>query len=227
MTRAIVSLGNVDHVIDYDPAWSPAQLGEAILRLAGGEIQDAIAFSLAPPAPAPRGGDWLQTFLGKQFWPIDPRAADVEIEDIAHSLSMICRFGGHCLRFYSVAEHSVHIFRSVARVHRLWALLHDAPESYVLDVPRPLKPFLTGYRDIESGVMACIAERFGLVGALPGEVKQADRRILVDEMQQAMLAPPAPWDCADLEPLGVELQFWSPAQARDEFLAAYREAVAS
>ncbi len=52
-------------------------------------------------------GDWMQTATGRQFWPMDPRPHEVFIEDIAHALSMICRFGGHCRRFYSVAEHSV------------------------------------------------------------------------------------------------------------------------
>ena len=37
-------------------------------------------------------GDWMQTATGRQFWPMDPRPHEVFIEDIAHALSMICRF---------------------------------------------------------------------------------------------------------------------------------------
>lgn len=59
--------------------------------------------------PTERAGDWMQTFTGRQFWPMDPRPEDLDILDIAHALSLLCRFGGHCQRFYSVAEHSVHV----------------------------------------------------------------------------------------------------------------------
>lgn len=54
-----------------------------------------------------RIGDWMQTYTGRAFWPLDPRVDEIDIDDIAHSLSMQCRYAGHCLRFYSVAEHSV------------------------------------------------------------------------------------------------------------------------
>lgn len=162
-------------------------------------------------------GDWIQTAMGHQFWPIDPRASEIVPEDIAHALSMLCRFGGHCLRFYSVAEHSVLLARAVAPDHRLWALLHDATEAYLVDVPRPLKPFLVGYREAEDKIALAVCERFGLPVQMPAAVKAADTRILTDERQQNMAPAPKPWS-TDTEPLGVTLQFWSPSQARDEFL---------
>lgn len=48
-------------------------------------------------------GDWIQTYTNKQFWPLDPRPEDVCIEDIAHALSLQCRFTGHVREFYSTA----------------------------------------------------------------------------------------------------------------------------
>jgi hypothetical protein len=163
-------------------------------------------------------GDWIQTAAGHQFWPIDPRASEIVPEDIAHALSMLCRFGGHCLRFYSVAEHSVLLARAAAPEHRLWALLHDATEAYLVDVPRPLKPFLIGYREAEDKIALAVCERFGLPIKMPGEVKAADTRILTDERQQNMAPAPKPWS-TDTQPLGVTLQFWSPEQAKREFMA--------
>ena len=69
-----------------------------------------------------RKGGWIQTYTGRQFWPMDPRSHEVFIEDIAHSLSMMCRYAGHCERFYSVAEHSILLARHVSYENKLAAL---------------------------------------------------------------------------------------------------------
>lgn len=166
-------------------------------------------------------GDWIQTATGLQFWPMSPEPGDVCIEDIAHALSMLCRFGGHCLRFYSVAEHSVLLSRAVTPENALWALLHDASEAYLVDVPRPLKPFLHGYREAEDKIMRAVCARFGLQSEMPPEVKGADQRILTDEMQQNMAPPPVRWSTHS-EPIGVQLKYWSPEQARQAFLDEFR-----
>src|SRR5438128_12538670 len=96
----------------------------------------------APHAPAGARdwlrGDWMQTYTGRAFYPLDPRLDDICIEDIAHALSMLCRYGGQCQEFYSVAEHSVLMSYAVNPQHALWALLHDATESYMGDLIRPL-----------------------------------------------------------------------------------------
>src|SRR3990167_8105269 len=88
-----------------------------------------------------RTGDWIQTYMGSAFYPLDPRPEDVDIRDIAHSLSLMCRFNGHCTKFYSVAEHSLHVVEGVAFTTN-WntfemrrALLHDSAETYLSDVP--------------------------------------------------------------------------------------------
>jgi hypothetical protein len=167
-------------------------------------------------------GDWMQTVTGRQFWPMDPRSHEVFIEDIAHGLSMICRFGGHCRRFYSVAEHSVLIARAAAPEHKLWALLHDASEAYIGDQIRPLKKQLAGYREAEQKIMRAICVRFGLHLELPASVKALDLALLMDERDQAMAHPPEPWD-VEVEPLGIKLKFWKPARAKREFLRAFKK----
>jgi len=131
-------------------------------------------------------GDWMQTFTGRRFYPLDPRPEEIEPADIAHALSLLCRYGGHVDRFYSVAEHCLLMSQAVAPAHALAALLHDATEAYVVDVPRPLKRQLAGYRDIEDQVWLAIAYRFGLDIALPAEVKDADNRILLTERDELM-----------------------------------------
>ena len=82
-----------------------------------------------------RRGEWIQTFSGGRFWPLDPRPEDVYIGDIAHALSMKCRYAGHTTFFYSVAEHSVHVCRHAPAEHKLWALLHDEGRQVFLPHP--------------------------------------------------------------------------------------------
>lgn len=172
-----------------------------------------------------RTGDWMQTFSGRQFWPLDPLSHEIYIEDVAHSLSMQCRFGGHCLQFYSVAEHSVLLARYFANADyhtRLWALLHDASEAYLADVPRPVKPFLPGYKDAEAAAMAAVVERFKMLPLrIPDAVKEADDGILVDEAAQNMAAPPVAWNDSG-KALGVNLKFWTPKEAKSEFIAEFQ-----
>lgn len=183
------------------------------------------------PAPAnenapvrERLGDWMQLTHGGQFWPMDPRADEIFIEDIAHSLAMQCRYAGHCLSFYSVAEHSVLMaqwFKAQGMAeYALTALLHDAPETYLVDVPRPVKPFLPGYKEAEQRVWLAVAERFRLNPIISAHVHDADNRILHDERAQNMSPCVVPWNLTG-EPLGVTLQFWTPEQAEAEFLATY------
>lgn len=174
-----------------------------------------------------RIGSWLQTYTGRAVYPLDLRPADVDIRDIAHSLAMQCRYAGHCLRPYSVAEHSVHVARWLRPRHgpdvALEGLMHDASETYLVDIPRPVKPFLLGYGDAERCVTAVVAERFGLSAfGLPAAVHEADNRILADERAQNMAPCEREWEGMS-EPLGVTLEFWSPERAEREFLALFEE----
>ncbi len=173
-----------------------------------------------------RKGDWIQTALGRQFWPMDPRPEDVHLDDIAYALGMTCRFGGHCLRFYSVAEHSVHLARLCSPESAMWGLLHDAAEAYLVDVPRPVKRFLPGFKEAERAVELAVAERFGLPPDMPAEVKALDNAMLAAEQAQNMAPPPATW-AAMGAPAPVKLEFWSPVRARREFEAEFRRLAAS
>lgn len=193
-------------------SWKEVRRPPYIVGEAGPEVFAPVAAN----DNTPRRGDWMQTFSGRQFWPLDPRPEDICIEDIAHALAMQCRFAGHCLRFYSVAEHSVLVAHHAEPVDALWALMHDAAEAYVTDVIRPIKPDLAGYKAIEARVMRAVCERYGLPLDMPAAVKEIDDRILADERDQNMATPPADWRVG--EPLGVTLQFWSPEQAEREFL---------
>jgi hypothetical protein len=184
-------------------------------------------FSPAPPAT--RQGGWIQTRTGRKFWPLDPRPEDVHIEDIAHALAMKCRYGGHCLRFYSVAEHSVLVSQFLPPELALWGLLHDAGEAYLADVPRPVKQQLTGFHALEAAVLRAVAVRFGLQGVVePPEVKRIDTALLSDE-RKVLMAPLLDGAASDAEwgatepGVGAHVRGLDPVAAAELFLQRFAE----
>ncbi|MBI4701274.1 MAG: phosphohydrolase [Deltaproteobacteria bacterium] len=163
---------------------------------------------------------WIQTFTGKQFFPLDARRADIDERDVAHALSLQCRFNGHCRAFYSVAEHSVRVSQILPDPLALWGLMHDAAEAYLTDLPRPLKEQLPWFRQLEERLLGLIAERFELGWPMPEEVAQADDRLLATEARDLMAPAPAPWGLR-AEPLAEQIQPWSPRRAERRFLARF------
>ncbi len=168
----------------------------------------------------------MQTASGGIYWPLDPRAEEVGIVDIAHALAMICRYGGHCQQFYSVAEHSVHVSRLVPAEHALVALMHDATEAYCADVPRPLKKHLANYAEIEQRNWAVIAMRYLLPLELPQCVHDADVAMLYAEQDQLLFpAPRSGFGMGLTTPIEARPQVfgWVPARAKREFLERFWE----
>jgi len=171
-----------------------------------------------------REGMWLQTFTGRQFWPADPRPDEITIEDIAHSLAHQCRFGGHCEKWYSVAQHSLLVSYECDAADALQGLLHDAAEAYVIDVPRPLKLMLgSEYAVLERDVHAAICARFGLAVALPVSVTHADEVLLATEARDLMKPPPAPWARMPAPRAERITECWDPLGAEARFLDRFRE----
>ncbi|MBN1945286.1 MAG: hypothetical protein JW797_06385 [Bradymonadales bacterium] len=165
---------------------------------------------------------WIQTYTGKQFYPLDPRPSDIDLVDIAHSLSLQCRFSGHCLQFYSVAEHSVRVSAILPANLALWGLLHDAAEAYLTDLPRPVKGRFPEFRVIEDRLLEVIARHYDLVWPMPAEVALADSRLLATEARDLMAVSPEPWGLG-VEPLEGQIQPWLPDRAETAFLARFRE----
>lgn len=170
-----------------------------------------------------RRGDWMVTATGRQYWPLDPRAADVHIEDIATQLAKECRFNGACSGHYSVAEHSVHVSRLVPVKWALHGLLHDAPEAYIKDITRPVKHGLgSTYGDIEELNWLAICEWAGIDPNMPPAVKQADDAMLLTERDQIMPRGGLMWSIKG-EPAQVIVAQLEWREARTLFLHRYRE----
>ncbi len=166
---------------------------------------------------------FIQTFTGKAFtFPLLNIDA-IEIEDIANALSKQCRYAGHCLKFYSVAEHCCHVSDRASDANKFAALMHDASEAYLVDIPRPIKKLFRSYQLAEEEVMRTIATKFGFAWPLPAEVKNLDIAIISDERKQNMHpmdVDPLAWGNV-LPALGVKLKFWTPEKAASEFLARF------
>lgn len=167
---------------------------------------------------------WIQTVSGKAFWPLNPRVEDVCIEDIAHALSMKCRYTGHCRYFYSVAQHSVLASQIVAPQDAFWALLHDATEAYLPDVARPVKRNIVGFTEIEDRLMEVIADKFGLVMPMPNSIKHADLVLLRTERRDLMAPPPYQWVSTEaIEPMADKINALGPLSARLMFMKRFNE----
>lgn len=183
--------------------------------------------SQRPGTGAQRFGAGQRTASGLTFYPLDPRPEEILIEDIAHHLARICRWGGAVERYYSVAEHSVllaeHFVNSGDIDLARWALLHDAAEAYLGDVVRPLKPYFAEFKTFESQLERMIWQRFGLVGDLPAEVHAADTAILGDERRQLFKTKADPrLDRPGETGLGLEVVCLPPEHATETFLRVFR-----
>jgi hypothetical protein len=171
-------------------------------------------------SPDPR---WIQTFTGRAFCPLSPQSRDVCIEDIAHALSMKCRFTGHCREFYSVAQHSYFVSTVVPELDALWGLMHDAAEAYLPDVARPIKNAIAGFRDIEYDVLQTITQRFGLSWPMPMPVRDADMVMLATEQRDLMSKPPYLWTSIEgIKPLESKITAWEPRKAEEMFLHRFK-----
>jgi hypothetical protein len=170
---------------------------------------------------------YIGTFSGIHFWPLLPNPDDIVIEDIAHALAHQCRFGGHASKFYSVAEHSVHVSELCLPEHALWGLLHDASEAYLVDLPRPLKqlPEFAPYREAERRLQRAVAVRFGLPPYQPASVTEADDTMLWIEAR-SLLGSAAVEVVRDERPPFEITDPLPPVEAERLFLSRYKELTA-
>lgn len=156
-----------------------------------------------------------------------PDPDTIDIGDIAHGLSHLCRFAGQTRVFYSVAEHSVYVANLCPPEHMLWGLLHDAAEAYVVDVPKPLKRMVPEYREIERKVMAAVCRKFGLPVEEPACVKRADLIMLATEGRDLCAPGWEQWGL-QMAPLPERLvQPLHPDLARTLFLEKFRSLAGS
>lgn len=132
----------------------------------------------------------MTLYTGREVDIFNLRIEDIDIEDIAHSLSNLCRYGGHCLFHYSVALHSyLCSLEPGTKSEQLQFLLHDASEAYVNDLVRPIKHRveMEKYREIEDSIQDLIFKRFNLPYPYSERVHEVDDKVLLDEIPNLII----------------------------------------
>lgn len=182
----------------------------------------------------------IATYSGKFIEPLNPKYDDIELVDIAHGLSNICRYGGQCRDFYSVAQHSVYVSYNVPKEDALNGLLHDSSEAYLGDIPRPIKhtPQYKFYREVEEYLQTMIFQKFGYTKEDEFDlvyendaIKTADNQILSIEQQHLFDKPWTPklsWSTYKDDKGKCLLDTfipWLPTYARGKFLDRFSELV--
>lgn len=169
-------------------------------------------------------GSWILTNSGRHVDLLNPAPENLEIEDIALGLSRECRFSGQTRAFYSVAQHSVLASRLVPEERALEALLHDATEAFLRDIPTPLKKRLPEYARIEAVLDRSIRQRFGLPEEMSPEVHRADRILLATEKRDLMPDDRCPWPILEgVSPLPDRIAPWTPERSMGLFLRRFAE----
>jgi len=175
---------------------------------------------------------WIQTHTGRAFEFERPTIADICVEDIAWSLARQCRFGGHCKRHYSVAQHAVNVslylelVGAVSTVQWL-GLHHDDAEAYLPDLPAPIKHHaeMAWYREVEEGLARMIAIKFDLPSAGALAVDHADKVLLATEAAALLGPAPRPWSAISgyAPDDRIEMHTVSPARAYELYMQRYAE----
>lgn len=136
----------------------------------------------------PPDAAWILTHSRRRFRPLAPRARDVHIGDIAHSLARTQRFGGH-IEHCSVAKHSIYVALLSPPRHARWGLLHDAAEAYLGDLSDPIKQRIPEFQAAEMRVLSVIAERYNLALPIPWSVRRADHMACLAEARRGWEDP--------------------------------------
>jgi len=154
-----------------------------------------------------------------------PKPEAIDLQTIANALSRICRFGGHCPQFYSVAEHSLHATYAALRDGLVGealraVLMHDATEAYLGDIVRPLKQMLPVYEVLEERMERAIGARYGIdFKRWRSVIMDYDNRVLKAEKMEFWPDDEQNWTGFNtIQAAPVQFIFCEPQVARRRFL---------
>lgn len=188
---------------------------------------------------AVRKGSFIETYSGLRMWPLDPRPEEIDIKDIAHALSLLCRFTGHCKFLYTVGQHSLNVYdvlrqMGASPVVQLRGLLHDASEAYISDIAAPTKPHIQGYGDIEHGIEQVIFDKYN-INAISDSDKLLIKRVdwIMVCLEAESLCPNATWNepyrpRRDLKDMGItppDIRESYPFVNKEMFMETFEELI--
>lgn len=173
-------------------------------------------------------GDTIQLDSNLRIKLTDPDPQKLTIKQIAGALSKICRFGGRCPQYYSVAEHCV-LATELARREGIpddylaSILMHDAAEAYLGDIVTPLKALMQPiYKQLETRFETALEKRFGVVlhrQPFAETIRCFDRIMLVAEARAFWPNDTNDWGgFGDVPEVRVDFNFLTPNEARYRFL---------
>lgn len=171
-------------------------------------------------------GPTIRTASGDYFSFEDFDGSSIRMGDIAHALSNVCRFGGHCREFYSVAQHSILVSMIVPQEHALQALLHDGTEAYLGDMVKPLKEMMPQFKAIEDELERAIFRRFGLPEEMHPSIKTADIVLLATEQRDIMNNNDLWTWTGKVEPLDEVIVPMAAGVAKAYFMNRYKQILA-
>ncbi|MNC12200.1 hypothetical protein D3C81_742270 [compost metagenome] len=136
-----------------------------------------------------RKGNWVETHSGAMFYVLDAKEEEINVFDIIHALSHLCRFGGHVKHFYSVAQHSLMVWKYLKDIGhgtyiQILGLIHDFTEGYMVDLPKPIKEMFPEYTQLEDNLFNIILDSFKIKRPTKIEwdiIKDADVAVLFHE----------------------------------------------
>lgn len=158
---------------------------------------------------------------GKYYSYTSPESNEWDIEDIALSLSHLCRYSGQIQKFYSIAQHCYLVSYAVDQKYALDGLLHDGVEAFMVDIPTPLKNLLPDYKALEKRHEAEMFKRLGLEYPMNPAVHKADRELLCAEVRDMKTAN-SHWDFCSTDVSHIaHIDPWTSDKSRKMFLKRY------
>lgn len=185
---------------------------------------------------------WILTHSGAEVDLLEPEAEQISAHDIAHHLSLLCRFAGATRNFYSVAQHSCLVLDIVTKqsdctpLTMQWAILHDAHEAFIGDISTPMRRAIADFtqcgdviREMSLRFDAAVLQRFGLPNVLPQATLDAVRHadLVALETERHRLLPENRSWLPTVERVPWHGQCWCPERAEFEFaMRLYRVGLA-
>lgn len=193
-----------------------------------------------------KGEFWMETYTGKVVHPLHMTEKDIDIKDIAHHLSLTCRFNGGSRVFYSVGQHSLHVCRIIDqhligegnrsswsedefqsyRITMLAGILHDGAEAYTGDISRPFKYGFRGLKELDNHITGLIMKKYGAVGADWNYIKKADDIALAIEARKLVHSGGKGWSLPEVpEGMGLQYALFSRRDTEVAFMRTFDELV--